>query len=142
MNALAGSWLLKFCAEKLLPVYNMAKDTFMPLDDNVTEEELARINSERTGQILTLLPQALASLSESDLMSFEMKCLQTVEAWYPAGYQPVMNGRTFGDPYIEYDVGAMLRLVYEVLLFNLGSFFGEGSLVSLLSRLNSHQQNA
>lgn len=142
MDALAGSWLLKFCTQKILPLFNVIKGVFGNLGEDVTEEDIPKVSEGRTEEILELLPKALETLTEEELINFEIKCLKTVEAWYPAGYQPVINGKTFGDPYIEYDVGAMLRLVYEVLVFNLGSFFGEGSLISLLNLLSSSQSNA
>ena len=149
MNALAGSYLIKFCAEKLLPVYNSLQDIFKTTGENIdglSEEEIKqeeeRITSERTGKLLTMIPEALSHLPESELMAFEIRCLQTVDILKKAGWQPVMIGERFGDEDLEYDIAAVLRLVYEVLVFNLGSFFGEGSLLSLLNRQNSSLPNA
>ena len=88
-----------------------------------------------------MIPEALSRLTEKELTEFEVRCLQTVEVLKPAGWQYVMIGGHFGDEDLEYDIGAVLRLVYEVLVFNLGSFFGGGNLLSLLNSKNSSQQS-
>lgn len=147
MNALAGSYLIKFCSEKLLPVYNQLQKVFGESEINIeglsgpeleaAEEALAQ---ERMEKVMIMIPKALERLSEKELLEFETRCLQTVDILEPAGWQPVMIGNEFGDEDLEYDIGAVLRLVYEVLVFNLGSFFGGGSLGSLLSNRSSSQQ--
>ena len=149
MNALAGSTLIKFCAEKLLPVYNSLQEIFTVNDVNVeglSEEEIKgkeeQLSKERTERILQMIPAALEQIPEKEMIMFETKCLQTVDVLKKAGWQPVMIGERFGDEDLEYDIGATLRLVYEVLAFNLGSFFGEGSLLSLLNRQNSSLPSA
>jgi len=138
MNALAGSCLIKFCAEKLLPVYNGLQEIFVPAEDGEKEEEVAR---RRTEQLIQMIPQALSKLSDDEMVDFEMRCLKTVSVLYPAGWQPVIIGNSFGDEDVEYDIGSTLRLVYEVLAYNLGSFFGEGSSLSFLNRQNSSLPN-
>lgn len=144
MNALAGSYLIKFCAEKLLPVYNSLQDIFasQSVDASGLEgEALAKKEEEvamaRTERLFQMIPDALSKLPEDEMIAFEVRCLQTVDILKKAGWQPVMIGERFGDEDLEYDIGATLRLVYEVLVFNLGSFFGEGSLLSLLNRQNT-----
>ena len=150
MNALAGSYLIKFCSEKLLPVYNSLQDAFSKTDtsiDGLNDEQIAEkeaeVARERTQAVIKLIPEALSKLSEKELMEFEVRCLQTVEVLKPAGWQAVMtNGGHFGDEDLEYDLGSVLRLVYEVLVFNLGSFFGGANLSSLLSNSGSSLPNA
>jgi hypothetical protein len=87
-----------------------------------------------------MIPEALSKLPEDEMISFEIRCLQSVDILKKAGWQPVMVGNNFGDEELEYDIGATLRLVYEVLVFNLGSFFGERGLLSLLNRQNTSPQ--
>ena len=141
MNALAGSYLIKFCAEKLLPVYNSLQDIFKA--EEIESEEMAEeIARKRTEKLLQMIPEALSSLPEEELIAFETRCLRTVDVLYPAGWQKVMVGDSFGDEQLEYDIAAVLRLVYEVLVFNLGSFFEGGSLTSLLNLQNSSRPNA
>lgn len=149
MNALAGTYMVKFCAEKLLPLYKSLQSVFSSSDTSIeglSEEEIKakeeKAIAERTDKLLVLIPEALSHLPEDELMIFETRCLQTVDVLKKAGWQPVMVGNSFGDEELEYDVSAVLRLVYEVLVFNLGSFFGGGSLLSLLNRKDSSPQNA
>ena len=148
MNALEGSYLIKFCSEKLLPAYNSIQSIFSAssIDPDLEGDELKAaeeaVAQERMEKIMTVIPEALANLTEKELMSFEIRCLQTVEVLKPAGWQPVMINGRFGDEELEYDTVSVLRLVYEVLVFNLGSFFGGGSLGSLLNSRSSSPQNA
>ena len=149
MNALAGSYLIKFCSEKLLPVYNSLQNAFSSTDTDIeglTDEQIAekeaKVAKERTQAVIRLIPEALSKLSEKELMEFEVRCLQTVEILKPAGWQAVMINGRFGDEDLEYDLGTVLRLVYEVLVFNLGSFFGGANLSSLLNNSGSSLPNA
>ena len=149
MNALAGSYLIKFCSEKLLPVYNSIQEIFSKsdvfLEEGMNEAEIKEKETEitniRVQKVLEMIPEALSRLSEKELIEFEVRCLQTVDVLKAAGWQQVMIGDNFGDEDLEYDIGAVLRLVYEVLVFNLGSFFGGGNLISLLSSKNSSPQS-
>ena len=134
MNALEGSVLLKFVGEKLLPLFSAVQDVFVPSEDEeITEEELTARRSEA---IMKLIPQALESISEDELMRFEQKCLNTVEILLPAGWQPVMRGKNFGVEELEYDPIAALLLCYEVVEFNLSGFFGGKGLASFLPNRN------
>ena len=149
MNALAGSYLIKFCSEKLIPVYNSIQDIFSrngaevkeDLSDAEIEKQEEEVTNLRVQKVLEMIPEALSRLSEKELIEFEVRCLQTVEVLKAAGWQKVMIGNHFGDEDLEYDISAVLRLVYEVLVFNLGSFFGGGSLISLLNSKNSSPQS-
>ncbi len=131
MDALRGTWLMKFCVEKILPLFNKLRDVFaQEPDDSKTDEELAK---ERTEQIIAILPDVLASLSEDDVLTLEKRCLSTVKAVVPGGLHPVLSGDHFGLEELEYDIMTTLVLCYEVIEFNLGSFFG-GSLSALRLR--------
>ena len=143
MNALSGSVLLKFVAEKLLPLFSGLQDLFAgEVKENATPEEVEEIAKKRTESVMTIIPQALASISEEELIAFEERCLNTVDVLMPAGWQPVMSGKNFGIEEIENDPIAVLLLCYDVMEFNLGGFFGGKGLSSLLPLKNISQQNA
>ena len=139
MDALKASFLLKFVTEKLLPLLNGAKELFISHDENDTEEEVVQ---KRMDTIMTIIPQALSSISEAELRNFEIKCLQTVDMLMPAGWQPVMMGDKFGVEEVEYDPMVALMLCYDVVEFNFKGFFGEKGLGSLLPLRNSLPQEA
>lgn len=136
MNALHGSFLMKFCAEKLLPVFNSMQGIFenVEVDENTDEETKKRIAEEKTSEAFALLPGALASISEDELIKFETRCLQTVYIEIPGGWQPVMQGDSFVVGILEYDAMTVLMLCYDVLEFNLSGFFGGKGLSSLLKK--------
>ena len=136
MDALHGSYLMKFCAEKFLPFLNDVQDLFggeEPKDDRDVEE----IAKERTNKIFALIPKVLSTLSEEELISFEKRCLNTVSVLKPAGWQPVLYGDNFGIEELEDDLMTVLVLCYEVVEFNIGSFFGGNRLASFLPQQNT-----
>ena len=136
MDALHGSYLMKFCAEKFMPFLNDAQSLFSG-DAPKSEAEVEKIAKIRTEQIFTLIPKALSTLSEEELINFEIRCLQTVDVLKPAGWQPVMVGNEFGVEELEDDIKTVLILCYEVVEFNMGSFFGGKSLASFLPQRNT-----
>ncbi len=139
MNALQGSYLVKFCTEKLLPIFAEVRSAFTAPEDGQTEQE---VTEERTARVFELIPKALASLSEEEVMNLETRCLQAVDAIYPGGLVPVMKGNNFNVEEVEYDIMLALTLCYEVIEFNLGSFFGGKNLGSVLQNLSSSRSNA
>lgn len=136
MDALHGSSLMKFCAEKFLPVFNSVQALFVDSKPE-KEEDIERIAMERTESVFELIPKALAQISDEELINFEKRCLKTVDVLMPAGWQPVLMGDAFGVEELEDDIKTVLLLCYEVAEFNLGSFFGGKSLGSLLNRQNT-----
>lgn len=136
MNALHGSYLMKFCAEKFLPLLSEAQELFSG-EEPKTEAEVEELAKKRTEKVLVLIPKALASLTEEELIGFEVRCLQTVEVSKPAGWQPVLIGQEFGVEELEGDIMTTLILCYEVVEFNMGSFFGGKGLTSILHRKNT-----
>ena len=133
MDALHGSYLLKFVTEKFLPMLNdfsslMSED--LPKD----KKDLDKVAAARTEQVIQMIPKVLASMTEEELIGFETRCLQTVDILMSAGWQPVMIGDNFGVEELESDIKTVLILCYEVVEFNMGSFFGGNGLASLLNR--------
>lgn len=129
MDALKGSCLLKFVIEKLLPLFKGAQDIFAEPEEGKTEQEVI---IDRTASVMEIIPKALESISEEELIKFEKSCLQTVDVAFPAGWQPVVIGDSFGVDELEYDVINVLLLCYDVVEFNFGGFFGGKGLSSLL----------
>ena len=136
MDALSGSFLMKFCVEKLLPVFNGMKNIFSPVEEGADAEKVV---ADRTNQVLAMLPVALSSISETELTNFEIKCLQTVDMLTPGGWTTVMTNGKFDIEELEYDVAAVLLLCYHVLEFNLQGFFGGKGLASFLPSLSISQ---
>lgn len=136
MDALHGSYLMKFVAEKFLPMFTDVK-SIVAENKPDSEKDIDKAAEIGTEEFLNLIPKVMASISEEDLIKFETRCLNTVDILKPAGWQPVMTGDRFGVEEIENDVLTVLLLCYEVVEFNLGSFFGEKSLGSFLTGRNS-----
>jgi len=134
MNALDGAWLIKFVAEKIIPLIDGFKSVFSVTGEIKTEEEMKKATEARAEAITKILPVALASISKEELYSFEKQCLNSVEMMKPAGWQRVMSGDTFGVEEVEYDPILGLVLCYDVIEFNFAGFFGGSGLSSVLPR--------
>lgn len=129
MNALEGGVLLKFVAEKFVPIFKNIESIFADPEEGATEEEVA---VSRTNMILEMVPKALEKISNDELVEFEKNCLRMVEMKKPAGWQPVMIGSEFGVEEVEYDPFIALMLCYDVVQFNFNGFFAGNGLSSLL----------
>ena len=140
MNALAGSYMIKFVAEKLIPLIDGFQSIFVEADID-TEEKAKEAAQKRTDAIMEVIPKALASISESELYSFQKQCLNNVEMMLPAGWQKVMTGDAFGVEEVEYDPILALILCYDVIEFNFSGFFAGVNSRPLLPRQNTSSQN-
>ena len=134
MDALHGTYLVKFATEKLLPLFAQLQGVFTPVDDK--QDEKAVIEN-RTKQVLEIIPKALEKLTEDEVINLQRKCLRMVDVLLPAGWQPVMIGDNFGVQELEHDIMLALTLTYDVIEFNLGSFFQGNSLSSILQKFSS-----
>ena len=133
MNALDGSYLIKFVAEKLIPLIDGFQSIFSNSEEELkSEAEIEALTKKRTETIVEVIPKALASISKEELYSFQKQCLNNVEMMYPAGWQKVMTGDTFGVEEVEYDPLLALLLCYDVVEFNFSGFFAGKALSSLL----------
>ena len=132
-HALQGACLIKFVTGKLIPLIGGAQEIFSSTQEG-EEDEVVKA---RTAKIMEIIPEALASISDKELIDFEKRCLRTVEILKPAGYQPVMIGDDFGVDELQYDPLLALVLCYDVVEFNFGGFFGGKGLASLLPQQNS-----
>ena len=70
----------------------------------------------------------ITSLSEPDLRSLMITCLQHCEVLLPAGWMPVMIRGEWTYPELEHDTAVCLKLTIEEVLWTLEGFFGEGGL--------------
>ncbi len=73
----------------------------------------------------------ITSLSEPDLRSLMITCLQHCEVLLPAGWMPVMTRGEWTYPELEYDTAVCLKLCIEEVLWTLEGFFGGGASGSL-----------
>ena len=74
---------------------------------------------------LTLL-DLISSLSEEELRSVMTSVLNHTAVLLPAGPHPVMTGKEWGYPELEYDTPSCMKLVLEGIAWSLQGFFGAG----------------
>ena len=72
----------------------------------------------------------ITSLSEPDLRSLMIICLQHCEVLLPAGWMPVMTRGEWSYPELEHDTAVCLKLCIEEVLWTLEGFFGGGASAS------------
>ena len=73
----------------------------------------------------------ITSLSEPDLRSLMITCLQHCEVLLPAGWMPVMTRGEWTCPELEHDTTVCLKLTIEEVLWTLEGFLGGGASGSL-----------
>lgn len=72
----------------------------------------------------------ITGLSEADLRSLMVTCLQHTEVLLPAGWMPVMTRGEWSWPELEHDTAVCLKLTLEEVLWTLDGFFGAGASAS------------
>ena len=88
-----------------------------------------RMQEERGEVPLTVL-DFVTRLSETELRSVMVSCLNHVEVLLPAGPNPVMTGDDWGYPELQHDAKTCFRLTLELVSFTLADFFGDGGRTS------------
>ena len=73
----------------------------------------------------------ITSLSEPDLRSLMITCLQHCEVLLPAGWMPVMTRGEWTVSELEHDTAVCLKLTIEEVLWTLEGFFDGGGSTSL-----------
>jgi hypothetical protein len=73
----------------------------------------------------------ITHLSESDLRSLMITCLQHCEMLLPAGWMPVMTRGKWTVSELEHDTAVCLKLTIEEVLWTLEGFFDGGGSTSL-----------
>ncbi len=71
-----------------------------------------------------------SALSDTDLRSLMVTCLQHCEVLLPAGWMPVMTRGEWTYPELEHDTAVCLKLTIEEVLWTLEGFFGGGASAS------------
>ena len=67
----------------------------------------------------------LTGLSDGDLRSLMITCLQHTEVRLPAGWIPIMTRGEWSYPELQHDTATCLKLTVEEVLWTLEGFFGE-----------------
>lgn len=131
MNALDGSALIKFLTAKCIP---FLQEAINKVNAEEGKQKTKKTESQTDAlQIVTMIPELLSTITDDDLKNLMVMCLKTVEASFPAGWQPVIDAHdNFGVDDLEYDTVACILLCYHVIAYNCSGFFGESGLSSLL----------
>ena len=121
----------------------IAKNISIPVDGKNIDFRLTKLDAFSGASLLRMLsnmPQAssgdsvmgfISHLSESDLRSLMITCLQNAEVLLPAGWMPVMTRGEWSYPELEHDTAVCLKLCIEEVLWTLKGFFGGGGSTSL-----------
>ena len=121
----------------------IAKNISIPVDGKNIDFRLTKLDAFSGASLLRMLsnmPQAssgdsvmgfISHLSESDLRSLMITCLQNAEVLLPAGWMPVMTRGEWTYPELEHDTAVCLKLTIEEVLWTLEDFFGGGGSTSL-----------
>ena len=120
----------------------IAKNISIPVDGKNIDFRLTKLDAFSGASLLRMLsnmPQVssgdsvmgfISHLSESDLRSLMITCLQHCEVLLPAGWNPVMTRGEWTYPELEHDTAVCLRLTAEEVLWTLDGFFGAGASAS------------
>jgi len=109
----------------------------VPVDGSSRDFRLTKLDAFSGAYLLRMLTKLpkdgasveslLAGLSETDLRSLMVTCLQHTEVLLPAGWMPVMTRGEWSFPDLEHDTAVCLKLTIEEALWTLEGFFGGGS---------------
>ena len=118
----------------------ITKTISAPVDGKSLDFRLTKLDAFSGAALLRMLssmPQSrggesvmsfITHLSEADLRSLMIICLQHCEVLLPAGWMPVMTRGEWTYPELEYDTAVCLKLTIEGVLWTLEGFFGGGDL--------------
>ncbi|MBP5571064.1 MAG: hypothetical protein J6X39_00100 [Bacteroidales bacterium] len=140
LDALEGSVLLKFVVQKFVPLFRSIDDVFAEpeVEEGKDVEAAAKeVAAQRTIDLMSIIPKALETISNEELIDFEKRCLRRVQIMYAAGWQPVMKNNSFGCDEVQYDPFLALLLCWDVVRFNYSGFFDGKGLSSALKSLNT-----
>ena len=115
----------------------------VPVDGKSMDFRLTKLDAFSGASLLRMLsnmPQVssgdsvmgfITHLSESDLRSLMITCLQHCEVLLPAGWMPVMTRGEWTVSELEHDTAVCLKLTIEEVLWTLEGFFDGGGSTSL-----------
>ena len=121
---------------------SITKTLSIPVDGKSTDFRLTKLDAFSGASLLRMLsnmPQVssgdsvmgfISHLSEPDLRSLMITCLQHTEVLLPAGWIPVMTRGEWSYPELEHDTAVCLKLTIEEVLWTLEGFFGGGASAS------------
>ena len=146
MDAFSGSALLKLILSKFLPVVQQAEEFFKANapegGGEFTEEQREEMNRKATAMIIRLAPPLLDNLSEDELKSLMVRCLQFCDKKLKSGWvQVVDKSKNFQVDDVEYDLPLCLNLCVQSAMFSCSGFFGGNGLNLPSIRQNSSPQS-
>lgn len=131
MDARTGSYML-FKLMKLLP----------PILEGINFEKLDLDNLDLGKLNLTRMLNPIFELPEDEFRYIQDNCLKVIDEMLPAGPQPVLNKNgEWGINGIQNDMGLVMNLTIQSLIFNVQGFFEGSPLSSLMTSLNLSQLN-
>ena len=131
MDARTGSYML-FKLMKLLP----------PILENIDIDNLDNDNFDFKSLNLSEALKPIFDLPEEEFRYIQDNCLKSVDELLAAGAQPVIqkNGE-WGINDIAYDIGLVMNLTIQSLIFNVQGFFLGMNFSSVMKNLNLSQQS-
>ena len=120
----------------------ITKTISVPVDGNPRDFRLIKLDAFSGAALLRLLSAVpkdaesdsvigfIRHLSDAELRSLMVTCLQHCEVLLPAGWMPVMTKGEWSYPELKHDTAVCLRLTIEEVLWTLEGFFGEGASTS------------
>ena len=119
-------------------MHQITKDIQLTIDGNPISFRLTKLDAFSGVTLLRLLMRLegendhptlldlISSLSEEELRSVMTSVLNHTAVLLPAGPHPVMTGKEWGYPELEYDTPSCMKLLLEGISWSLSGFFGEG----------------
>lgn len=131
MDARTGSYML-FKLMKLLP----------PILENIDIDKLDNDNFDFKSLNLSEALKPIFDLPEEEFRYIQDNCLKSVDELLAAGAQPVMQKNSeWGINDIAYDIGLVMNLTIQSLIFNVQGFFLGMNFSSVMKNLNLSQQS-
>ncbi|CAI3619577.1 phage tail assembly chaperone [Clostridium neonatale] len=131
MDARTGSYML-FKLMKLLP----------PILENIDIDKLDNDNFDFKSLNLSETLKPIFDLPEEEFRYIQDNCLKSVDELLAAGAQPVMQKNSeWGINDIAYDIGLVMNLTIQSLIFNVQGFFLGMNFSSVMKNLNLSQQS-
>lgn len=128
MNAKTGSYMLFKLMKMLKPILKNIKD-------DAKEVDLNDLN-------LTEIASSLFDLEEKEFRYIQDNSLQVVQEILPGGQPFILNKYgEFEALNIEFDIGLVMNLTVQSLVFNVTGFFKGSPLESMLKGLNISKLN-
>ena len=114
----------------------IVRNISVPVDGKPLDFRLTKLDAFSGASLLRLLSgmpekasaaDLFSGLSDADLRSLMVTCLQHCEVLLPAGWMPVMTRGEWSWPELEHDTAVCLRLTIEEIAWTLEGFFSAGA---------------